>query len=203
MFTGIVQAVGRVDALTPTATGLRIEIDPQEWSHRPEPGESIAVNGVCLTCHARADELPMLVFDAVPETLMRTTLGSLTCGSPVNLERSLRADGLLGGHLVQGHVDALGMVERIVREAEWRVRIRTPESLTPLVVPKGSIAVDGVSLTIASVDPGRAAFEVALIPATLERTTLGRLVEGAHVNLETDIIARTVVHAMAHYRALK
>lgn len=200
VFTGIVQAVGRVDALTPIPAGLRIQIDPQGWACRPEPGESIAVNGVCLTCHALPDELPMLVFDAVPETLTRTTLGSLAPGSRVNLERSLRADSLLGGHLVQGHVDALGTVERIAREPEWRVRIRTPESLTPLVVPKGSIAVDGVSLTIACTEPGRAAFEVALIPATLERTTLGGLVEGTHVNLETDIIARTVVHALARIR---
>lgn len=203
MFTGIVQAVGRVDSLTPIAAGLRLRIDPQGWAHRPEPGESIAVNGVCLTCHARPDDLPMLVFDAVPETLTRTTLGTLGVGSRVNLERSLRADSLLSGHLVQGHVDALGMVERIVREPEWRVRIRTPGSLMPLVVPKGSIAVDGVSLTIASSDPARSAFEVALIPTTLERTTLSGLVEGAHVNLETDIVARTVLHALAHYQASK
>lgn len=196
----MVQTVGRVDSLTPIAAGLRLRIDPQGWAHRPEPGESIAVNGVCLTCHARPNELPMLAFDAVPETLTRTTLGSLAPGSPVNLEHSLRADSLLGGHLVQGHVDALGTVERVVRKPEWRVRIRTPESLTPLVVPKGSIAVDGVSLTIASAEPGRAVFEVALIPVTLERTTLGLLVEGSHVNLETDIIARTVVHALAHIR---
>ncbi|MCL4743020.1 MAG: riboflavin synthase [Phycisphaerales bacterium] len=202
MFTGIVQAVGRVDSLTPIAAGLRLRIDPQGWWHRPEPGESIAVSGVCLTCLGREAELPLLEFDVVPETMMRTTLGSLAPGSRVNLERSLRADSLLDGHLVQGHVDALGTVERIVREPEWRVRIRTPESLTPLVVPKGSIAVDGVSLTIASAEPGRAAFEVALIPATLERTTLGGLVEGSHVNLETDIIARAVVHAMAHSRAM-
>ncbi len=200
VFTGIVQAVGRVDALTPTPAGLRIGIDPLGWAYRPGPGESIAVNGVCLTCHARPDQLPMLVFDAVPETLTRTTLGSLAPGSAVNLEHSLRADSLLGGHLVQGHVDGLGRVERVVREPEWRVRVRTPESLTPLGVPKGSIAVDGVSLTIASAEPGRAVFEVALIPVTLERTTLGRLVEGSHVNLETDIIARTVVHALAHIR---
>ncbi|MCW5776346.1 MAG: riboflavin synthase [Phycisphaeraceae bacterium] len=200
MFTGLVQAIGRVDALIPHSAGLRIHVDPRGWPHRPGQGDSIAVNGVCLTCHARPDELPMLVFDAVPETLTRTTLGWLAPGSLVNLEHSLRADSLLGGHLVQGHVDALGTVELVVREPEWRVRIRTPQSLTPLVVPKGSIAVDGVSLTIASADSARATFDVALIPMTLERTTLGHLVEGSHVNLETDVIARAVVHAIAHCR---
>lgn len=197
MFTGIVQATGRIREARPTVAGLRLVIDPLGWDHRSEPGESIAVSGCCLTLVGPARD-GSLDFDAVAETLAKTTLGGLRPGDAVNLERSLRASDLLGGHFVQGHVDGVGAIERVETGAERRVTIRPPPALMVYMVPKGSVAIDGVSLTIAGTRPDRGVIDVALIPVTLERTTLGSLRAGDRVNVEADAIAKTVVHALSH-----
>ncbi len=194
MFSGIVQARGRVVESRPTATGTRLVIEPDGWNHRPEPGESVCVSGVCLTLAAERGADGRLAFDVVPETLAKTTLGSLRPGSQVNLERSLRAMDLMSGHLVQGHVDGVGTVESVSGGTERRVRVAPPAALMECMVPKGSVAIDGVSLTLASVDPRAGAIEVALIPTTLELTTLGDLKAGGRVNIEADVVAKTIVH---------
>jgi len=197
MFTGLVQAVGRVAGVEPHAGGSRLTIDPAGWEHRPAAGDSISISGCCLTIAGAPG--PMLAFDVVPETLRMTTLGSLRPGIPVNLEHAARADTLLGGHVVQGHVDGVAEVERVDDAVERRVRLRPPPALMEFMVPKGAVCVDGVSLTLASVDVPGGAIEVALIPTTLQRTTLGGLTPGGRCNIETDIMARTVVHWMRHY----
>jgi riboflavin synthase len=188
VFTGLVQAVGVVGQAEASAAGRRLVIDAGAWTHRPAPGESISVSGACLT--QAGPFTGELVFDVIPETLEKTTLGGLEPGSRVNLERSLAAGDLIGGHFVQGHVDGVGTVERVQTEGEWRVRIAAPEAVAPYLVPKGSIAVAGVSLTLAAVEGD--SFEIALIPTTLEETTLGDLQEGDGVNLEADTLAKTV-----------
>lgn len=189
MFTGIVQRVGRVASMQPSATGARVEVQAPGWLADPQPGESIAVNGVCLTLVSH--DSGSLRFDAIPQTLDRTTLGALVAGDAVNLERSLRADALLGGHLVQGHVEGVGSVVSVDRAGGgWRTRISAPTEVLDLVVDRGSVAVDGVSLTVAATGAGW--FEVALIPETLERTTLAGRLPGARVNIEPDALARMV-----------
>lgn len=201
MFTGLIQAMGEVLEFGPAPAGARLLVCPGAWAHAAQPGESIAVSGVCLT-HAPGPGSTggSLAFDVVPETLARTTLGRLIRGARVNLEHSARADTLLGGHIVQGHVDGVGDVVGVERAGgQWRVRIAPPVELMPCIVEKGSIAVEGVSLTLAAVGPGW--FEVALIPETLARTTLGALDRGAAVNIETDIIARTVVSYLERFGA--
>lgn len=194
MFTGIVQARGRVVAVERNSFGVRLVIDTQGW--RPaettfKHGDSICVSGVCLTLvqlDARG-----LHFDVIAETLAKTTLGDLAPGSGVNIEPSLTPSSQLGGHFMQGHVDGVGRITRIVStEAEHRVSVEPPAELKDYVVPKGSIAIDGVSLTIASVDGNT--FDVALIPTTLQLTTLGQAKVGDRVNLEADILAKTIVH---------
>jgi len=198
MFTGLIQAVGRIVESESTDAGRRMIVDPGPWDATPVCGDSIAVNGVCLT--ATGDGSP-LNFDVIGETLRSSSLGGLGEGDRVNLEASLRADGLLGGHVVQGHVDGVGRVVSVRTDADdWRVRIRPEDpSLMDFVAPKGSIAIEGVSLTVAAV--GDAWLEIALIPTTLEKTTLGDLNEGQAVNIETDIVARTVVHFLRRQRA--
>ncbi|RMH24635.1 MAG: riboflavin synthase [Planctomycetota bacterium] len=192
MFTGLVQAVGEVAEVAPAGAGRRLTLAAGAWAEAPAPGESIAVSGCCLTLAEPAVD-GRLVFDVVAETLSRTTLGGLAPGARVNLERAARADSLLGGHIVQGHIDAVGRVEAVYADAgEHRVRFAAPAESVPLIVPKGSVAVDGVSLTVAAA--GDTWFEVALIPTTLRETTLGDLAEGAAVNIETDILARAVAH---------
>ncbi len=194
MFTGLIQQVGLLERIEPAASGRRLVIDPAGWTHEPTPGESIAISGCCLTLAAPLVETGgRLTFDVVGETLSRTTLGRLREGSRVNLERSLRADDLLGGHVVQGHVDAVGEIVEIQPDpADWRMRIRPPAPLLDEIVHKGSIAVEGVSLTVAGVLADD--FEIALIPTTLRETTLSDLQTGDAVNLETDVVAKTVVH---------
>lgn len=209
MFTGLIQAVGRITSITPTGDGAacgsgggggggggaRIEIDPGGWSHRPNVGDSIAISGCCLTLAEPVTSAGRFLFDAVRETLDRTTLGSLAPGHRVNLEHAVRADTLMGGHFVQGHIEGLATVARVQRkEADWRISFTAPDELMDATIPKGSIAIDGVSLTVARVD--RNTFEVALIPTTLELTTLGDLREGDRVNIETDMLARAAVHAL-------
>lgn len=164
-----------------------------------ERGESISVSGCCLTLAEHPGADARLSFDVVPETLARTTLGTLRAGSGVNLERSVTPLTLLGGHLVQGHVDGTGVVDRIDRGDGWRVRVSPGRELMEYVAPKGSIAVEGVSLTIAALEPGSGWFEVALIPTTLAVTTLGELRAGHRVNIECDIVVKSMVHWMRHY----
>ena len=196
MFTGIVENTGTVVSAAPNAFGVRLLVDGGAFSHRPAPGDSIAVNGVCLTHAPKPDDPPAhLAFDVIRETLDRTSLGGLRAGSRVNLEASLRADTPIAGHFVQGHVDATGTVAEVYDGAdEWRTTIAVEPALMKFIVPKGSIAVDGVSLTIASVDTAANRFAVALIPTTLELTTLKDRRAGERVNLETDMVVRTVVH---------
>jgi riboflavin synthase len=204
MFTGLVQAIGTVASVDPRpAGGVRLVIEAPSWDHRPALGESIAVSGCCLTLAQDLGESKgRLAFDAVPETLARTTLGALRPGSRINLERSLRADDLMGGHTVQGHVEGVGEVAAIEPSPDYRLRIRPPAALMPCIVPKGSIAIDGVSLTVAAADPREGSFDVALIPTTLELTTLSNLKPGGRVNLETDIQARTLLHILKNYKHL-
>jgi riboflavin synthase len=190
MFTGLVADMGVVERITPRQGGARLTIRPRTIpADTLAPGESVACSGVCLTVVERGGGIAS--FDAVPETLARTTVGGWAPGSGVNLERALAVGDRLGGHLVQGHVDAVGEVLSRVAEGQGaRLAISLPASIAPLVAEKGSIAVDGVSLTVASV--GRDRFEVALIPETLARTTLGAARVGTKVNLEADVLARHV-----------
>jgi riboflavin synthase len=160
-------------------------------------GDSVAVNGVCLTAVEAADGT--LAFDAVPETLARTSLGRLAPGAPVNLEPALRAGDPMGGHGLQGHVDGLARVRSVEPEGEGRrIWIDTPPGLLRYAVEKGSIAVDGVSLTVAALDD--AGFAVALIPHTLAETTLGELAPGDDVNLEVDVLAKYVERLVTMHR---
>ena len=199
MFTGLIQAVGQVVSVRPRADGAhRLFIEPRGWHAHLELGESISVSGVCLTLAEGSSE-GRLCFDAVPETLSKTTLGRVRVGSYVNLERSLSVSGRLDGHFVQGHIEGMGKVEHVKPAPDYRLRIAAPAGLAPCIVPKGCVAVDGVSLTIASADAKAATFEVALIPTTLQMTTLSRLKEGDQVNLETDILARTVINHIRHH----
>jgi riboflavin synthase len=206
MFTGLVQAMGTVRERSQTPSGIRLEVEPTgprgTWGYRPAPGESISVSGCCLTIAAPAGGRPgcsLWAFDIVPETLAKTTLGGLGQGSLVNLEHSVTPATLLGGHLVQGHVDGVGTVDRVDRGEQWRLRIRPPAGLMEFMVPKGSVALDGVSLTLAAVDPEDGWLEVALIPTTLEVTTLGALRAGDRCNIEADSMAKTVVHWLKHF----
>lgn len=194
MFTGIVEHQGRVVALRPEPWGARLEIDPLGWAHQPADGDSISVDGCCLTVvrpagTPAADRL--LRFDAIPQTLALTTLGTLAPGRAVNLEHAATAGTLMGGHIVQGHVDGVGEVRAVeTRNGEWRTRIAAPSSVLPYLVERGSVAVDGVSLTIAAI--GQDWFEVALIPATLAKTSLRDRTAGSRVNLEADCLAKMV-----------
>jgi riboflavin synthase len=188
MFTGIVEELGTVRGVERHGDVVRLEVATRVAREGSELGASVAVNGVCLTVVAgRADGL---AFELGPETLARTTLGRLKAGDVVNLERPLRFGAALGGHLVLGHVDGIGTVERVTRvESTARVRIELPgPALAPLLVPQGSVAVDGVSLTVAALE--RHAFEVMVIPYTLAVTTFGTLAPGQAVNLEMDVIGK-------------
>ena len=186
MFTGLVEALGKVDGVSRRRSGARIAV------RVPWPvtrGESVAVNGVCLTVVAPSDAVA--AFDAVPETLSRTNLGTLTRGAFVNVERPLRAGDRLGGHFVQGHVDGKGTVGKLERSRKGAIlRVRVDRDLALGMVPKGSVAVDGVSLTV--VEAGDDYFTVALIPVTLRETTLGKARKGTVVNIELDMIGKHV-----------
>jgi riboflavin synthase len=173
MFTGIIEAIGEVKALERRSGGCRLTVAAPDVASATPPGASVAVSGVCLT--VVGVDAPFLTFDVIPETLDRSTLGELRPGGCVNLERSLRAGERMDGHFVQGHVDGTARVARVVRGEEHVVWLRPGAGLLPCIVPKGS---------------------VALIPTTLSATTLGALREGASVNIETDILARIVVHAL-------
>lgn len=204
MFTGIVQRLGRVAGAEERPFGVRLTVESAPWEDALTAGESISVNGCCLTLtDARAaahDGRIALSFDVVRETLNKTTLGALRGGGGVNLERACRADSLLGGHVVQGHVDGVGRIVRVRADpSDWRIEVEPPPGLMEYVTPKGSVAIDGVSLTVAAVSAGLGSFEIALVPTTLERTTLGGAREDDACNVETDIVARTVVHWARNY----
>jgi len=187
MFTGIVSAIGTVVE----AGSGRLAIENAETAKRLSIGASVAVNGCCLTVVQKTGA--KFSMDVVPETLRRTALGSVTAGARVNLELPLAVDGLLDGHLVQGHVDATGRVVRVAATAAGHeVTVELPADLRDFIVEKGSIAVDGVSLTVAAVDDQAGSFTVALIPHTLAVTIAGEYKEGTVVNLEADIVARYV-----------
>ncbi len=196
MFTGIVEELGEVVAVEALVGAARLTVRGPQVAADAARGDSIAVNGACLTV-VEADGKTFTA-DVMAETLRRTGLGTLAPGSPVNLERPLRFDGRLGGHLVQGHVDATATIVSRSPAEHWDVvRIAVPESLARYIVDKGSVAVDGVSLTVSATGDGREPdqppwFEVSLIPTTLELTTLGQAGPGSQVNLEVDMIAKYV-----------
>lgn len=185
MFTGIVEETGSVSSISVN----RLEVSCERAMIDSDVDSSLAVNGVCLTVVERGEGT--LAFDVTPETLSRSSLGTLRVGDPVNLERPITLSTRLGGHLVQGHVDGLGTVVSVEpNEAGATLSLRVPEGLMRYVVEKGSICVDGISLTVAAVKGDT--FEVALIPHTLEVTTLGTAAPGDPVNLEADVIAKYV-----------
>lgn len=191
MFTGIVEEMGRVLG----RRGARLIVGARTTLDGTELGSSLAVNGVCLT--AVEIDAVSVGFDVGPETFARSALGELAAGAEVNLERPMRLHGFVGGHLVLGHVDGTGLVASVDRDGGMaRVRIEwQDETLAPLLIRKGSVAVDGVSLTVAALDAR--AFEIMVIPHTLERTTLGRLKPGGRVNLEMDVVGKYVLRALS------
>jgi riboflavin synthase len=194
MFTGLVADLGHVARVDRTADGVRLTVESPLARELGE-GDSVAVNGVCLTAVGIGSD--RFGADVMHETLRRSSLGDVDEGGRVNLELPLRADGRLGGHLVQGHVDGVGAVVDVRDEGFARVvTVEAPAELLRYVVEKGSIAVDGVSLTVAEI--GDSTFAVSLIPETLERTNLGAATPGTPVNLEVDILAKYVEKMMAH-----
>ncbi len=190
MFTGLVEELGRVTALESSGDGIRLQVAAEFVIDDIEMGASIAINGVCLTVVA-FDEGHFSI-DAVPETMERSNLGSLVLGSTVNLERSVRAVDRLGGHIVQGHVDATTTITKIEAydDGSWRYHFALDADTAPYVVEKGSITIDGISLTIASLDDDE--FSIAVIPHTAEVTTLGSRQVNDLVNLEVDVLAKYV-----------
>jgi riboflavin synthase len=192
MFTGIVEGVGSISRLERVDDHIELDIEvPPELCDGVRIGDSVAIDGCCLT--ATACEAPRLSFQAVPETLRRTSLGQRESGAVVNVERAMRADARLDGHIVQGHVDGVGQIEaRTLSGDDVIVRVSCKPEFAELLVEKGSVAIDGVSLTV--VDAERDWFSVALIPHTLAVTTLGQRQVGDRVNLEADVVGK-YVHA--------
>ncbi len=190
MFTGLVEVVGTVESIRAFGSGKRLQILAPEIAGQLELGESISVSGACLTVVLKSKD--SFEVEVVQETLSRTTLKELSIGNRVNLERSLRALDRLGGHFVQGHVDGVGTIEFFSRENDgnFRLSVHLPEELRPLAVEKGSIAIDGVSLTVAK----QLSFgvEVALIPFTVQHTTFQWKKRGDHVNVEMDLLGKYV-----------
>ena len=193
MFTGIVEEIGSVASVDDLGDAARLTIRGPLVTSDAQAGDSISVNGVCLTVVELVDDT--FGADVMRETLLRSSLGALAAGSPVNLERAARVDSRLGGHIVQGHVDGVATIRAIHPAENWTtVEFGLPQPLTRYVVEKGSIAVDGVSLTVTTVDDD--SFAVSLIPATLTHTTLGRLGVADSVNIEVDVIAKYVERLM-------
>jgi len=208
MFTGIVQTTAEILDSTPTPTGRRLTVQRGKLQGPVQHGDSICVSGVCLTAVEITDDA--LSFDVIHETLMKTSIGSLAVGDRVNLEPAVTPSQPMGGHFMQGHVDGLAMIDAIhTNDGQWRITLK-PAPASPLqldgeqpaitqdlmdyIIPRGSVAIDGVSLTLARV--GDDSFDVALIPATLDMTTLGKRKVGDRVNIEADILAKTIVHQM-------
>ncbi|WP_404373379.1 riboflavin synthase [Kytococcus sedentarius] len=196
MFTGIIEELGRIEAIDPAGDDVRLTVHGPLVTSDASRGDSIAVNGVCLTVTdlgEAGDSASPATFtsDVMPETLTHSSLGALTPGSPVNLERAVRVDARLGGHIVQGHVDGVGTIADRTPGDRWEVvRVSIPVALARYVVDKGSITLDGVSLTVSGV--GTDWLEVSLIPETLARTTLGTAAVGSPVNVEVDVLAKYV-----------
>ncbi len=199
MFTGIIEERGEITEVAPSGDGLRLTVRGPKAVSDAGHGDSIAVSGVCLTVINQGED--WFTADVMRQTLDMTSLSGIAVGTSVNLERALAAHTRLGGHIVQGHVDGTGTVLEVRPGTQWQVvRVSLPTELAPLVVDKGSITVDGVSLTVSAVSPADAAaawFEVSLIPETLEVTTLGLRRVGDRLNLETDILARHVQRLLA------
>ena len=194
MFTGLVESTGKITALEPQGPGIRLVVDAGALAEDVQIGDSIANNGCCLTVIEVNGT--SLAFEAGPETLAKTSLGNKQIGDFINLERSLQVGYRLGGHLVTGHVDAVGTLDQRLDEQQWATFwFQVPEALTRQMAPKGSITVEGVSLTLVEVESRR--FSVALIPHTLDATTLGNLQPGDKVNLETDLLAKYVEQQMS------
>jgi len=191
LFTGIIEGVGTIEALERGKARIDLRVRVGALAEGVRVGDSVALNGCCLTVTAVRGET--LTFQAVPETLALTSIGDRKPGDHLNVERAMRADGRLDGHIVQGHVDGTGTVSRVSREGDdVRIEVNCDEAFGDLLVPKGSVALDGVSLTV--VDPGTRSFAVALIPHTLSETTLGERAEGDRVNLEADVLGKYVRH---------
>ena len=192
MFTGLIEAVGRVGGISRTAAGLRIAIQTEMAADLAD-GESVSVNGVCLTVSQR--DATGFYADIGPETARVTTLGSVKAEQPVNLERAMVANGRFGGHFVQGHVDGIGTIRdvRVKGDTRW-LKVAFPPGLAPFFVPKGSVALDGVSLTIAALGPDH--FDVMIIPFTWGHTNLSGLQAGSPVNLECDVVGKYVARAV-------
>ena len=201
MFTGIIEEIGVIEAIEDRGEDARVSVRGPLVTGDAHLGDSIAVSGVCLT----VADLPgdgTFVADVMPESLRRTALGDLAVGSPVNLERALAVGGRYGGHVVQGHVDGVGVIRSRTPGPRWdEVEIGLEPSLARYVAEKGSIAVSGISLTVTHVSDD--AFGVSLIPTTLEATTLGTLEVGARVNLEVDVLAKYTERLLATTRALR
>jgi len=197
MFTGIVEEMGAVRSVDVVGDGCRLVVDARMVLGDVRPGASIAVNGCCLTVLEWGED--WFAVDAVPETLDRTTIGDLKVGDPVNLERPLAADGRFGGHVVQGHVDTITELVEIADQSDGsrRLTFRLPADLIGRVVEKGSVTLDGTSLTVASVASNSGSFDVALIPHTLESTTFGGRALGDRINVEVDVIARYIAGLLA------
>ncbi|MGM7697593.1 riboflavin synthase [Microbacterium sp. A84] len=203
MFTGIIEEIGEITAIAPSGDGWRLTVRAPKAAHDAVHGESIAVSGVCLTVVGSTTD----TFDAdvMKQTLDVSALATASIGTKINIEKAMPVGARLGGHIVQGHVDGTGVVIDVRPGAEWSVlRVSLPADLAPLVVDKGSISVDGTSLTVSAVSAATADeawFEISLIPETLAATTLGSRIVGDHVNLETDILARHVERLLA-FRAV-
>lgn len=192
MFTGLIETVGVVSEVVPTPSGFRLSIRTPLGAEL-QLGDSVAVNGVCLTVTAR--DASGWSADIGPETARITTLGALVPGEPINLERPMRADGRFGGHFVQGHADGMGLVKDIRQDGEsYWIAISVPPELEPFLIAKGSIAIDGVSLTVARL--GQAVVHVMIIPFTWAHTSLSSLRSGDRVNLECDMVGKYVARSM-------
>jgi len=191
MFTGLIESVGRVGSLTRTENGVRMRLDT-DLAPELSLGDSLATNGVCLTVVDKTSR--DVAMDVSPETLRVTTLGDLQSGSLVNLERPMRADGRFGGHIVQGHVDGTGVIRALAPEGEfYRLVVAYPTVLAPYFILKGSVAVDGISLTIADLRDD--AFDIQIIPHTWTHTNLSGAGSGTRVNLECDLVGKYVLRA--------
>ncbi len=189
MFTGIVEEIGKVADITKSHTGASLKIKVKDIGRDAKLGDSIAINGVCLSVVEIKGDI--LSFDVIQETLSNTSLGDLKINDPLNLERSLKPDSRMGGHFVTGHIDYKGKIEGMIKGSEGTgVKISLPEEFSNFVVKKGSVALDGISLTVAEV--GRESFTVYLIPHTLKVTTLGNKKKSDFLNIETDLLAKYI-----------
>ncbi|MFA5793580.1 MAG: riboflavin synthase [Candidatus Brocadiia bacterium] len=193
MFTGIIECLGKISRFKHTGKMLHLVIDAGAAAKSSKEGDSIAVNGVCLTITKK--EGSQLHFDAVAETLKRSSLGALRTGADVNLERAIKAGEPFGGHFVQGHVDAVGkLVAKDKKGGSWLMTFSAPRNFGRFLLEKGSVAIDGISLTITAIRPG--SFSVSIIPHTLKHTTLGKKTVGDTVNLEGDMLGKWVTQAV-------